>query len=88
MSEKLREIEKRLRTLFSLWVEQSKVDQLEIKANVDERGVLVEITGPKEVLSLIIGKKGSTINAVRKIVKSIGGAIGAAISLKVHSPRS
>ncbi len=88
MSEKLKEIEKRLRTLFSLWVEQSKVDQLEIKANIDERGVLVEITGPKEVLSLIIGKKGSTINAVRKIVKSIGGSIGAAISLKVHSPKS
>lgn len=87
MSEKLKEIEKRLRTLFSLWVDPSKVDQLEIKTNVDERGVLVEITGPREVLSLIIGRKGSTINAVRKIAKSIGGAVGAAISLKVNTPR-
>ncbi len=88
MSEKLKEIEKRLRTLFSLWVDPQKVDQLEIKTNIDERGVLVEITGPRDVLSLIIGKKGSTINAVRKIVKSIGGSVGAAISLKVHSPKS
>jgi len=88
MTEKLQEIEKRLRTLFSLWVDPKKVDQLEIKANVDERGVLVEITGPKDVLSLIIGKKGSTINAVRKITKSIGGSIGAAISLKVNTPKS
>ncbi len=87
MPEKLREIEKRLRTLFSLWVDPQKVEQLEIKANVDERGVLVEITGPKDVLSLIIGKKGSTINAIRRIAKSIGGAVGAAIALKVNTPK-
>lgn len=86
--DKLAEVEKRLRSLFSLWVDPSKVAQLNIKANVDERGVLVEVTGPKEVLSLIIGKKGSTINAVRKITKSIGGAIGAAISIKVNTPQS
>lgn len=85
--DKLVEVEKRLRSLFSLWVDPSKVAQLDIKANVDERGVLVEVTGPKEVLSLIIGKKGSTINAVRKITKSIGGAIGAAISIKVNTPQ-
>jgi predicted RNA-binding protein YlqC (UPF0109 family) len=88
MTEKLQEIEKRLRTLFSLWADPQKVEQLQIKTNVDERGVLVEITGPKDVLSLIIGKKGSTINAVRKITKSIGGSIGAAISLKVNTPKS
>jgi predicted RNA-binding protein YlqC (UPF0109 family) len=88
MTDKLQEVEKRLRTLFSLWVEPQKVNQLDIKVNVDERGVLAEITGPKEVLSLIIGKKGSTINAVRKITKSIGGSIGAAISLKVNTPNS
>lgn len=88
MSDKLKEIEQRLRTLFSLWVDPQKVEKLDIKANVDERGVLVEITGPKEVLALIIGRKGSTINAVRKIAKSIGGAVGAAISLKVNTPRS
>ncbi len=55
--DKLAEVEKRLRSLFSLWVDPSKVAQLDIKANVDERGVLVEVTGPKEVLSLIIGKR-------------------------------
>lgn len=87
MSEKLKEIEKRLQALFSLWVDPSKVDKLEIKTNVDERGVLVEITGPREVLSLIIGKKGSTINAVRRIAKCIGASLGAAISLKVNTPR-
>jgi predicted RNA-binding protein YlqC (UPF0109 family) len=88
MSEKIKEIEKRLHTLFSLWIPQDKVEKLEIKTSLDERGVLVEITGPREVLSLIIGRKGSTINAVRKIVKSIGGAIGASISLKVNTPRA
>lgn len=87
MPDKLREIESRLRTLFSLWVDPKKVEELQIKANVDERGVLVEITGPKDVLSLIIGKRGSTINAVRKIAKSIGGALKAAISLKVNTPK-
>ncbi len=87
MSEKLKEIEARLRTLFSLWIDPKKVESLEIKTSLDEKGVLVEITGPKEVLSLIIGKKGSTINAVRKIAKSIGGALRAAISLKVNTPK-
>ncbi len=85
MSEKLEEIKSRLRKLFSLWVDESKVNQLQIDAKIDERGVLVEINGPKEVLALIIGKKGQTVNAVRQILKSIGGAIGAAISLKVQT---
>lgn len=84
----MKEIEKRLRSLFSLWIDPKKVDQLEIKTSLDERGVLVEITGPKEVLSLVIGRKGSTVSAVRRILKSIGGAVGASISLKVHTARS
>lgn len=88
MSEKLKEIENRLRTLFSLWVDPNKVAEVKIESKIDERGVLIEITGPREVLSLIIGKRGSTINAVRKIAKNIGGAVGATISLKVNSPRS
>jgi predicted RNA-binding protein YlqC (UPF0109 family) len=88
MSDKIKEVENKLRTLFSLWIDPEKVAKLEIQGNVDERGLLVEITGPKEVLSLIIGKKGSTINAVRKITKSIGGAMGAVISLKVNTPRA
>lgn len=87
MSDKLKDIEERLRTLFSLWIDPQKVEQLEIKANIDERGVLVEITGPRDILSLIIGRKGSTINAVRRIAKSIGGTVGAAISLKVNTPK-
>ncbi|MER3406937.1 MAG: hypothetical protein C4278_00690 [Patescibacteria group bacterium] len=88
MSDKLKELEKRFRTLFSLWVDSSKVDQLEIKANVDERGVLVKITGPREILAMIIGRKGSTINAVRRIGKVIGASLGAAVSIKVDTPRS
>lgn len=87
MADKMEEIEKRLRSLFSLWINPEKVKTLEIKTSLDERGVLVEVTGPREVLSLIIGKKGSTVSAVRKILKSIGGAVGASISLKVHTPR-
>lgn len=87
-SSKLAELEKRFRTLFSLWIDSSKVDQLSIKSTIDERGVLVEITGPREVLAMIIGKKGSTINAVRRIGKVIGSSLGAAVSIKVHTPRS
>jgi len=49
---------------------------------------LVEINGPREVLALIIGRKGQTVNAIRQILKSIGGAIGSAISLKVQTKTS
>ncbi len=87
-SQKIAELEKRFRTLFSLWIDPAKVDQLSIKSNIDERGVLVEITGPREVLAMIIGRKGSTINAIRKIGKVIGASLGAAVSIKVNSPRS
>jgi predicted RNA-binding protein YlqC (UPF0109 family) len=85
MAEKLEEIKSRIKKLFSLWVDEEKVNQLDIDAKIDERGVLVEINGPKEVLALVIGRKGQTVNAVRQILKSIGGALGAAISLKVQT---
>ncbi|MGC8981391.1 MAG: KH domain-containing protein [Minisyncoccia bacterium] len=85
MSEKLEEIKSRIKKLFSLWIDEEKVNKLDIDAKIDERGVLVEINGPQEVLSLVIGRKGQTVNAVRQILKSIGGALGAAISLKVQT---
>jgi len=85
MSDKLADIKSRIKKLFSLWIDENKVDQLDIETKIDERGVLVEINGPKEVLSLVIGKKGQTVNAIRQILKSIGGAVGAAISLKVQT---
>ncbi|MCS7184235.1 MAG: KH domain-containing protein [Patescibacteria group bacterium] len=87
MSEKVAEIKARIKKLFSLWVDENKVNQLDIEAKLDERGVLVEINGPQEILSLIIGKRGQTVNAVRQILKSIGGALGAAISLKVQTKK-
>jgi predicted RNA-binding protein YlqC (UPF0109 family) len=87
MSEKLKEIERRVKSLFSLWIDPEKVEKLDIKTSLDEKGVLLEISGPREVLSLIIGRKGSTVAAVRKILKSIGGALRASISLKVHTPK-
>ncbi|GIW65668.1 MAG: hypothetical protein KatS3mg094_187 [Candidatus Parcubacteria bacterium] len=85
MSGKVEEIKSRIKKLFSLWVDENKINQLEIDAKLDERGVLVEVNGPQEILSLIIGKRGQTVNAVRQILKSIGGALGAAISLKVQT---
>jgi predicted RNA-binding protein YlqC (UPF0109 family) len=85
MSDKLAEIKSRIKKLFSLWIDENKVEQLDIETKIDERGVLVEINGPKEVLSLVIGRKGQTVNAIRQILKSIGGSIGAAISLKVQT---
>lgn len=87
MSGKLEEIKNRIVSLLSLWIDPEKVKTLDIRVNLDERGVLVEITGPKDVLSLVIGKKGSTVAAIRKILKSIGGALKASISLKVNTPR-
>jgi len=85
MPDKIEEIKDKLKKLLCLWIEPEKVGQLEIEAKIDEKGALVEVNGPKEVLSLIIGKKGQTVNAVRAILKSIGGAVGAAISLKVQT---
>jgi predicted RNA-binding protein YlqC (UPF0109 family) len=85
MSDKLAEIKSRIKKLFSLWIDENKVEQLDIETKIDERGVLVEVNGPKEVLSLVIGRKGQTVNAIRQILKSIGGSVGAAISLKVQT---
>jgi predicted RNA-binding protein YlqC (UPF0109 family) len=85
MSDKLAEIKSRIKKLFSLWIDENKVEQLDIETKIDERGVLIEVNGPKEILSLVIGRKGQTVNAIRQILKSIGGSVGAAISLKVQT---
>lgn len=85
MSDKIGEIKEKLQNLLSLWIEPEKVETLEIETKLDEKGVLIEINGPQEVLSLVIGKNGQTVNAIRTILKSVGGAIGAAISLKVQT---
>lgn len=85
MSDKTGEIKERLQKLLSLWIDETKVKELEIDTKLDEKGVLVEINGPQEVLSLIIGKNGQTVNAIRTILKSMGGALQAAISLKVQT---
>ncbi len=85
MSDKTPEIREKLQKLLSLWIDADKVAELEIDTTLDEKGVLVEINGPKETLSLVIGKSGQTVNSIRTILKSIGGAMGAAISLKVQT---
>lgn len=85
MSEKLEEIKSRIKKLLSLWIDEEKIGKLKIDAKIDERGVLVEINGPREILSFVIGRKGQTVNAIRQILKSIGGVLGAAISLKVQT---
>ncbi|MEK7673642.1 MAG: KH domain-containing protein [Patescibacteria group bacterium] len=85
MTEKTVEIKEKLKKLLSLWIEESRVEELDIATKLDEKGVLVEVNGPQEVLSLIIGKNGQTVNAIRTILKSVGGSLQAAISLKVQT---
>jgi predicted RNA-binding protein YlqC (UPF0109 family) len=88
MVEKTAVIKEKLKKLLSLWIDEKKVEELIIETKLDEKGVLVEINGPQEVLSLIIGKSGQTVNAIRTILKSIGGSLQAAISLKVQTKES
>ena len=56
---------------------------LEIKESTDERGVLITLYADNGDMGRLIGKKGETVNAIRNLLRVLGGRNEARYSLKI-----
>jgi predicted RNA-binding protein YlqC (UPF0109 family) len=59
------------------------VVDIKIESRDDELGTLLTLEVHKDDMGIIIGKKGSTVNALRSILRLQGMKIGKKITLKV-----
>ncbi|NDK10092.1 KH domain-containing protein [Candidatus Gracilibacteria bacterium] len=58
-------------------------ESIEIEKKVDELGTLLTLQVHPDDMGIIIGKKGSTVNALRSIIRLQGMKLGQKITLKV-----
>ncbi|MER3581404.1 MAG: RNA-binding protein [Patescibacteria group bacterium] len=61
-------------------------DSVKVTRRIDEMGVLLSIKLHPQDMGLIIGRKGETINAIKKIIKTIGVKHHARVNIKVEEP--
>lgn len=58
-------------------------DKVEIKRTIDEKGVLLELTVDPEDLGRVIGKRGSTAQSLRTLLRALGTKNDARYNLKI-----
>ena len=61
-------------------------DEVKVDGTTDDRGVLLYLSLNKSDMGRIIGKKGETARAVRKIIRQYGMTTGAHVALKINEP--
>ena len=63
-----------------------KPEAVKIDRTVDERGVLLELTGDPEDMGEIIGRAGATAKAIRTLLRVLGAKSDARFNLKIIEP--
>ena len=58
-------------------------DAVEVKRTIDEKGVLLELTVAPEDLGRVIGKRGSTAQSIRSLLRALGTKNDARYNLKI-----
>ncbi len=61
-------------------------DDVKIDRKVDEMGVLLSLNLNKEDMGQIIGRQGSTVRAIRTLLRIIGLKNHARVNLKIEEP--
>ena len=61
-------------------------DDVQVKRDVDEMGVLLTVNVNPEDMGQLIGRQGSTARAIRSLVKIIGLKNHARVNLKIEEP--
>lgn len=61
-------------------------NDVKIDRNVDEMGVLLNLNLNKEDMGQIIGREGSTVRAIRTLLRIIGLKNHARVNLKIEEP--
>lgn len=64
----------------------TKPDAVVTKRNIDELGVLIELTVDREDMGVVIGKEGKTAKAIRTLLRVLGAKNDARINLKIVEP--
>lgn len=84
MPEEKTQEHKFLETLIQEMV--NKPDSICITRTIDERGVLYVITVDDSDIARVIGKEGSTAQAIRLLLKVVGYKYGVKASMKIDVP--
>jgi len=82
----MQKIEKMLEHIVSMIVEDET--KVKITSKTDDMGVLMTLEVAKEDMAKIIGKDGSTARALRTVLRCVGMAQGARVSLKINEPQN
>ncbi len=61
-------------------------DDVVVRRDIDERGVLISLELNKEDMGTIIGKNGQTAKALRVLLRVIGSKNNARVNLKIVDP--
>ena len=61
----------------------SNPDDVQIERTIDEKGVLIELTVNPEDLGRVIGKRGSSAQALRTLLRALGTKNDARYNLKI-----
>jgi uncharacterized protein len=61
-------------------------DDVKVKREIDERGVLLTLDIHSEDMGYVIGKQGQTAKAIRTLLKIVGAKSNARVNLKINEP--
>lgn len=61
-------------------------EDVQVERTVDEMGVLLKLRVNKEDMGQIIGRQGSTIRAIRALLRIVGLKNHARVNLKIEEP--
>jgi hypothetical protein len=61
-------------------------DSVSIERTIDERGVLLKLTVAEDDLGRVIGKRGSTAQSIRTLLRALGTKNDARYNLKIVDP--
>jgi uncharacterized protein len=61
-------------------------EEVEVKRDLDERGVLLTLKVNREDMGYVIGREGSTAKAIRTLLRIIGVKNNARLNLKIAEP--
>lgn len=61
-------------------------DKVQVERTIDEKGVLLSLTVDSEDLGRVIGKRGSTAQSIRTLLRALGTKNDARYNLKIIDP--
>ncbi len=61
-------------------------EDVKVKREVDERGVLITLNVNPKDMGMIIGRQGTTAKAIRTLLRVVGARNNARVNLKINEP--